>query len=137
MFYCRTHVAYIGNYKTKTLFIYKSLGAFGCLSLRSGCWSSPDEPFTVLIPHVLNVDITDTSDEVFHDSLRLSEGAASNLSLRTRQAVLEELAKLQRSGKRPRAPIGRRWGLGGLPGQSEIRFDAGQYRRSLDSCPAF
>ena len=25
MFYCRIHVAYIGNYETKTLFIYKSL----------------------------------------------------------------------------------------------------------------
>jgi len=24
MFYCSIHVAYIGNYETKTLFIYKS-----------------------------------------------------------------------------------------------------------------
>lgn len=37
----------------------------------------PDEPFAVLVPHVLNVDVTNAIDEIVHCSLCLSEGACT------------------------------------------------------------
>lgn len=54
----------------------------------------PDEPFAVLIPHVLNVDVTNAVDEIVHRSLCLSEGTLSNLSLRPPQAVFKEVGYL-------------------------------------------